>query len=83
MHRGFSPPTIRLPAVVRTAIMHYMRARTDKLSVSIGRDITAWLRRSAAKRRTSVSYIIREALLPAYERRHAKSIPAASREVAQ
>lgn len=60
-----------------------MQTRSDKLSISMGKDLTAWLRRASAKRRTSVSYIIREALLPAYEARHAKSIPAAAREVAQ
>ena len=57
------------------------RKRSDKLSISMGADITAWLRRAAAKRRTTVSYLLREAVLPLYEARHAKSIPAAAAEV--
>ena len=44
----------------------------------MGRDISAWLRRAAAKRRTSVSYLLREIVLPAYESRHAKDNPAAA-----
>ena len=47
-----------------------MKKRTDRRSVSLGDDINQWLDKSAAQRRTSVSFIIREALLPAFSSRH-------------
>jgi len=40
---------------------------SSKLSVSLPPDLTVWLRNAAAKRRTSVSYLIREALLPLHQ----------------
>lgn len=35
--------------------------------MSLPSDISVWLQNQAAKRRTSVSYLIREALLPAFQ----------------
>jgi hypothetical protein len=32
--------------------------------------MAAWLRRAAAKRRTNISQIIRDALLPTFDARH-------------
>ena len=46
--------------------------RRDAICVSLGEDITAWLRRSAAKKRSNVSQVLRELLVPAFEARHAK-----------
>lgn len=47
-----------------------MKKRNDRRSVSLGNDINAWLERCAQQRRISISAIIREALLPAFNRRH-------------
>jgi len=47
-----------------------MKNRKDRRSVSLGNDINQWLDKCSAKRRVSVSAIIREALLPAFEARH-------------
>ena len=49
------------------------RAETEKLSVSLPCDITKWLRKQAATRRTSVSFLIREALLPGFDSRNTKT----------
>jgi hypothetical protein len=46
--------------------------RVDKLSVSLGKDMSAWLRRMASKKRSNVSQVIRELLIPAFDARHAK-----------
>jgi hypothetical protein len=43
-----------------------------KLSVSLGNEMVAWLKRSAAKKHSTVSQVIREHLLPQFEKRHAK-----------
>jgi len=40
---------------------------SSKLSVSLPSDLRIWLQNAAAKRRTSVSYLIREALLPVFQ----------------
>jgi len=48
------------------------RKPVRKLSVSLGDEMATWLKRHAVKRQTSVSWIIRDALLPAFERRHRK-----------
>jgi len=67
---------MRLTRVLQCATMYSMKAtnsnRVDKLSVSLGKDITAWLRLTAAKKRSNVSQVIRELLVPAFESRHAK-----------
>ena len=55
-----------------TNVTQKRAGRTEKLSVSIDKDISSWLRRAAAKQRTTVSAMIRAALLPDFERRHAK-----------
>lgn len=47
-----------------------MKTKTNtcsKLSVSLPADLRVWLQNAAAKRRTSVSYLIREALLPIFQ----------------
>jgi hypothetical protein len=46
--------------------------RADKLSISLTPELTAWLRRSAAKKGSNVSQVIREILMPVYDKRHAK-----------
>lgn len=43
-----------------------------KMSVSLGDEMATWLKRHAAKRHASVSQVVRDALLPLYEARHAK-----------
>ena len=46
--------------------------KVDRISLSMPKDISAWLRRAAAKRRTSISQIVKDALLPQFDARHAK-----------
>lgn len=48
------------------------RVTTTKKSVSIDNDMLAWLKQLAAKKRSNVSQVIRELLVPTFERRHAK-----------
>jgi Arc/MetJ-type ribon-helix-helix transcriptional regulator len=43
-----------------------------KISVSLGDDMVTWLKRSAAKKRSTVSQVIREYLAPSFDARHAK-----------
>ncbi len=40
------------------------------VTVSLGDDITQWLRIASLRRRISISAIVREALLPSFEARH-------------
>ena len=63
-----------LHTVVHAATVCAMKQtkRSDKLSISMDKDLVAWLRRAAAKRRSSVSQVIEECVLPRFERRHAK-----------
>jgi Arc/MetJ-type ribon-helix-helix transcriptional regulator len=44
----------------------------DKLSVSLPDDMATWLRRAAAKRYVSVSFLVKEALMPQFTTRHKK-----------
>jgi hypothetical protein len=46
--------------------------RVEKISISLTPEMATWLRRSAAKKMTNVSQLIRAALLPSFESRHAK-----------
>ena len=44
----------------------------EKVSISLPTEMAAWLRRASEKRYVSVSHMVKEALMPAFERRHAK-----------
>jgi hypothetical protein len=46
--------------------------RDDRLHIRAEKELMAWLRRSAAKRRTTVSETARQVLYAAFETRHAK-----------
>ena len=47
--------------------------RADKISISLPKDLTAWMRRHVAKRPGyTISALIRDALIPQYNARHAK-----------
>jgi len=46
------------------------RVGAEKLSVSLPRDIAAWLKRGAKQKRVSVSFFLRLAIEPAFEQRH-------------
>jgi Arc/MetJ-type ribon-helix-helix transcriptional regulator len=48
------------------------KKQVRKLSVSLGDEMASWLKRHAVKRHASVSQVIRDALMPMYEQRHAK-----------
>ena len=47
-------------------------SRAEKLSVSLSPELTAWLRRMAAKKRSNVSQVLRELIAPTFDARHAK-----------
>ena len=55
-------------------IRHSNRSRMDKISVSLGKEMTGWLRRAAAKKHSNVSQVIREYLSPVFEKRHDKYV---------
>ncbi len=48
------------------------RNTVRKISVSLGDDMVAWLRRAAAKKHSNVSQVLREYLAPHFDARHAK-----------
>ena len=43
-----------------------------RLDVTLPPEMVAWLKRSAAKRMTTLSATVQEALMPAFKARHAK-----------
>jgi hypothetical protein len=43
-----------------------------RLDVTLPPEMVAWLKRSAAKQMVSLSAAVQAALMPAFERRHAK-----------
>lgn len=49
-----------------------VRVAPDNLSISLPKEMATWLRRSAAKQMTSLSAVIKQQLMPAFDRRHAK-----------
>lgn len=48
------------------------KSKSSKISISVPSDILAWLQRSAAKSRRSVSSLVTESLLAKYQRRNSK-----------
>jgi uncharacterized protein (DUF1778 family) len=46
--------------------------RTERLHLRIDPDVITWLKRAAAKKRTTLSEMARQELYAAFERRHAK-----------
>ena len=48
------------------------RQETEKVNIRIHKDVLAWLRKAAAKKRITFSDEVRAHLLAAYSERHAK-----------
>lgn len=46
--------------------------RAEKMSISLTPEMAAWLRKTAARKMSNVSQVIREALAPQFTARHAK-----------
>lgn len=61
--------------------MQSAKGNSPQVVIRFPPEIYAWLRRSAAKRRVTVSHLVRECVLPSFEARHAKSpAPAAGEQ---
>lgn len=53
--------------------MSNMKAqKSERLDVRVERDVIGWLRRAAAKKRTTVSELTRQIIYEQYDQRHAK-----------
>lgn len=46
--------------------------REDRLHVRVGSELLTWLKRSAAKKHTTVSEVARQVLYAQYDARHSK-----------
>jgi hypothetical protein len=45
------------------------KPKATKLSISLPDDVAAWMRRAAMRRRVSVSHIVKESIMPAFNAR--------------